>query len=121
LISRTKKAVNEMSPDNRKRAYRKDFALATILVAAGLVMSGLSLTELSARNPQMAQATPPLQSTPGAETKPSSPPEPTTTGSRPSEIPPQPAQPDAQAQKNGATPALPAAPAEKTAAPIKEK
>jgi hypothetical protein len=112
-----------MSPDNRKRGYRRDFALASMLVATGLVVSGLSLTELAARNPQpqMAQATPPLQSTPGAETKPSAPPEPTTTGTRPSQISPQPAQPDAQAQKNGAAPALPAAPAEKTAAPIKEK
>ena len=113
--------VNSMPADNRIRAYRKDFLLASVVVATGLVVSGLSLAELSTPGPQMAQATPPLQSTPGAENKPSAPPEPVTTGARPTEIPPQPAQPDAAAQKAGATPALPPAPAEKIAAPIKEK
>jgi hypothetical protein len=95
--------------------------LAGALVGLGVAISGLSLTELSARNTQFAQATPPLQSTPGAETKPSAPADPVTTGQRPSEIPPQPAQPDAQAQKAGATPVLPPAPAEKVAAPIQQK
>jgi hypothetical protein len=98
-----------------------DMLLAVTLVAAGLTMSGVSLIRLSAGNIQMAQATPPLQSTPGAENKPSAPSEPTTTGQRPSEIPPQPARPDAEAQKAGATPALPPAPAEKTAPPIQQK
>jgi hypothetical protein len=110
-----------MFPDKRKRAYRMDMLLAVTLVAAGLTMSGVSLIRLSAGNIQMAQATPPLQSTPGAENKPSAPSEPTTTGQRPSEIPPQPARPDAEAQKAGATPALPPAPAEKTAPPIQQK
>jgi len=112
-----------MSADPRKRGYIRDFLLAAALVTTGLVISGLSLTQLvKARGPQqMAQATPPLQSTPGAETKPSAPAEPVTTGSRPSTVPPQPARPDADAQKAGAEPALPAAPAEKTAPPIKEK
>lgn len=95
--------------------------LASAMVAVGLVISGLSVVQLKARNPQMAQATQPLQSTPGAETKPSVPAEPTTTGARPAEIPPEPARPDADAQKAGAQPALPPAPAEKTAAPIKER
>jgi hypothetical protein len=113
--------VNNMLSDDRKRGYRKDFLLASVLVATGLVISGLSLAELSTSGPQMAQATQPLQSTPGAENKPSAPAEPVTTGARPAEIPPQPARPDADAQKAGATPALPAAPAEKMAAPIKEK
>jgi hypothetical protein len=116
--------VNHMPSDDAKRGYRKDFVLASLMVATGLVVSGLSLAELttlSAREPQFAQATQPLQSTPGAESKPSAPPEPVTTGARPSEIPPQPAHPDADAQKAGATPALPPAPAEKVAAPIKEK
>ncbi len=82
----------------------------------------VSLMELRARDPQLlAQATPPLQSTPGAETKPSAPAEPVTTGTRPSKVPPEPARPDADAQKAGAEPALPLAPAEKTAPPIKEK
>src|SRR5450755_1764471 len=110
--------VNDMSSDDRKRAYRMDLLVASAMVAAGLAVSGASLVRLNAETTQMAQATPPLQSTPGAETKPSTPPEPTTTGARPSEIPPQPARPDAEAQKAGAAPALPPAPAEKTAAPI---
>jgi hypothetical protein len=110
-----------MISDDRKRAYRKDFAFASAMIVAGLVVSGLSLAELSTHGPQMAQATQPLQSTPGAENKPSAPAEPVTTGARPAEIPPQPARPDSDAQKAGATPALPAAPAEKMSAPIKEK
>jgi hypothetical protein len=114
-------AVKTMSSDQSKRAYRKDMLLASALVTAGLVMSGLSLAELPVRGPQLAQATHPLQSTPGAENKPSAPAEPATSGARPSEIPPQPARPDAEAQKSGAMPALPAAPAEKTAAPIKDR
>ena len=111
-----------MSADQNKRSYRIDFLLAAALVTTGLVMSGLSLAELRARGPQqLAQATQPLQSTPGAETKPAAPPEPVTTGTRPSNIPPQPARPDADAQKAGAQPVLPPAPAEKTAEPIKQR
>ncbi len=110
-----------MSPNDRKRAYRMDLLLASAMVATGLVVSGASLMDLAVREPRMAQATPPLQSTPGAETKPSAPAEPVTTGQRPTEIPPQPAHPDTEAQKAGATPALPPAPAEKIAPPIKEK
>jgi hypothetical protein len=112
-----------MSPDQRKRSARKDFLFATALVTAGLVISGLSLSQLKTHDQQqLAQATQPLQSTPGAETKPSAAPaEPTTTGTRPSNVPPQPARPDADAQKAGAQPVLPPAPPEKTAPPIKEK
>ena len=112
-----------MSPDDSKRVYRKDMLLASAMVAAGLAISGASVAQLKAghSNPQMAQATQPLQSTPGAETKPSAPAEPVTTGVRPSGVSPEPARPDADAQKNGAAPALPPAPAEKTAAPIKER
>jgi hypothetical protein len=109
-----------MSSNDGKRDLRKDLLLASTMVA-GLVVSDLSLAEIAVRNPQMAQATQPLQSTPGAETKPSAPSKPATTGTRPAELAPQPAHPDAQAQKEGATPALPAAPAEKTAPPIKER
>ena len=111
-----------MPVDFSKRGYTKDFMLAAALVTSGLVISGISLTELRARDAQhLAQATPPLQSTPGADSKPSTPADPATTGSRPSDIPPEPARPDAEAQKSGAQPALPPAPAEKTAAPIREK
>jgi hypothetical protein len=111
-----------MAPDDRKRSYRRDMLLAGIMVAAGVAMSGFAAADLlTKRHPQMAQATQPLQSTPGAETKPSAPAEPATTGKRPGDVPPEPARPDADAQKAGATPALPPAPAEKTAAPIKER
>jgi hypothetical protein len=109
-----------MSADNNKRSYRMDFVLAAALVTTGLVISGLSLTELRGTPPQqLAQATQPLQSTPGAETKPPAR-EPVTTGTRPPSVPPEPARPDAEAQKSGAQPALPPAPAEKTADPIKQ-
>jgi hypothetical protein len=111
-----------MSPDS-KRAYRKDMLLASAMVVVGLAMFSASVVQLKAGHPnaQMAQATQPLQSTPGAETKPSAPAEPTTTGVRPSGVSPEPARPDTEAQKAGAAPALPPAPAEKTAAPIKER
>jgi hypothetical protein len=97
--------------------------LAVVMVTAGLVVVGLSVAQLRANHPhpQVAQATHPLQSTPGAETKPSAPAEPTTTGTRPSATPPEPARPDAEARKAGAPSALPPAPAEKTAPPIKER
>jgi hypothetical protein len=111
-----------MSPDQNKRSYRIDFLVAATLVTTGLVVTGLSLAELSGRDPQqLAQATQPLQSTPGAETKQSAPSEPVTTGTRPSNIPPEPARPDADAQKAGAQPVLPPAPAEKQAEPIKQR
>jgi uncharacterized iron-regulated membrane protein len=111
-----------MVADDSKRAYRRDMLLAGMMVAAGLVISGVSLAQLAIRpHAQMAQATQPLQSTPGAETKPSTPAEPATTGTRPNAVPPEPARPDAEAQKAGAAPALPPAPAEKTAAPIKQR
>jgi hypothetical protein len=116
-------AVNPMSPDDRKRAYRMDVLLAGALVAAGLAITGLSVAKVSISkpHPQMAQATHPLQSTPGAETKPPAPAESTTTGARPSGVPPEPARPDAEAQKSGSQPALPPAPAEKSAPPIKDR
>jgi hypothetical protein len=111
-----------MSPDDSKRAYRKDLLLASAMVAVGLAIFGVSVVQLKDKSPQqMAQATQPLQSTPGADTKPSAPAEPATTGVRPSGVSPEPARPDADAQKAGAAPALPPAPAEKIAAPIKER
>ena len=62
-----------MSPDHSKRVYRRDLLLASAMVVAGLAVFGFSVVQLKARNPQVAQATPPLQSTPGADTKPSAP------------------------------------------------
>ncbi|MCX7320165.1 MAG: hypothetical protein NT113_11990 [Hyphomicrobiales bacterium] len=101
--------------------------LRTRVGIAALAIAGFagSSTAASARltlNPppaQMAQATPPLQSTPGAETKPEAPSDPATTGQRPHDTAPQPARPDADAKDAGAKPALPPAPAEKVAPPIK--
>jgi hypothetical protein len=111
-----------MSADDSKRDYREKLMFASALIAAGLVISALSLNQIKANDrPHLAQATPPLQSTPGAESKPSAPSEPVTTGTRPSSVPPEPAHPDADAQKAGAKPALPPAPAEKTAPPIQQK
>src|SRR4051812_7095036 len=107
---------------NSARAYRKDMLLAAAMVVAGLAMSGISAAELlTTRHQQMAQATQPLQSPPGAESNPSAPAEPATTGARPGDVPPEPARPKPEAQKAGAEPALPSAPAEKVAAPIKER
>jgi hypothetical protein len=114
--------LNDMLADDRQHEYRRDMLLASALIAVGLAISVLSLTEIRARDSlQIAQATQPTQSTPGAETKPSTPSEPATTGQRPSDVAPQPARPDADAQKAGAQPALPPAPAEKVAPPIREK
>src|ERR1700738_5311156 len=110
-----------MSLDDKKRAYRKDMLLASLLVTTGLVMSGLSLAELGARDPQqLAQATQPLQSSP-PDVQDNKPAESKPGGARPTPPAPEPARPDAQAQKAGAQPALPPAPAEKIAPPIQQK
>jgi hypothetical protein len=109
-----------MPSDDRKRAYRKDLLLASAMVAAGLTLSAVSLVEIATRNPQMAQATQPLQSSPPAAPN-SAPAESKPGGERPTTPAPEPARPDTQAQKEGAAPALPSAPAEKTAPPIKER
>jgi hypothetical protein len=113
--------VDAMIPTRNRRAYRKDLLLAGAMVVAGLGISAASLAQLAPDHARMAQATQPLQSTPGAASKPAEPAEPATTGARPQEIPPQPARPDADAQKAGAAPALPPAPAEKMAPPIPAK
>ena len=119
-----------MTPIDRKRAQTTDLLLASIIVAVGLVMTSLSLAQLASDDvrllasddTQTAQATPqPLQSTPGAESKPFAPDEPSQTGARPREISPQPARPDPDAIDAGAKAALPPAPAEKIAPPINAK
>ena len=109
-----------MTPDDRKRADKKDLLLASMMVVAGLAISGLALGRLAVDGQtRMAQATQPLQGTPST-TQGQAPAEAKPGGERPTTPAPEPARPDAEAQKNGATPALPAAPAEKTAAPIKQ-
>ena len=68
-----------MARDGTKRSYRTDMLLAGAMVVAGLAISGISAAELlTTPHQQMAQATQPLQSTPGAETKPSAPADPAT-------------------------------------------
>jgi cytoskeletal protein RodZ len=104
---------------DKKRAFRRDMLIASVLLAAGVGVSIVSMDQLRARDTQMAQATQPLQSSPStpnnapAESKPG--------GERPTTPAPEPAHPDAKAQKDGATAALPPAPAEKTAPPIQQK
>jgi hypothetical protein len=111
-----------MSADHRKRDYRERRMFAAALIAGGLVISATSLNQLRANDRhQVAQATLPLRSTPGAESKPSAPSLPVTTGTRPSGVQPEPARPDDEAQKAGVKPVLPPAPAEKTASPIQQK
>jgi hypothetical protein len=113
-----------MSPDERKRIDRRDLLFASALIAAGIVISALSVIELASQDPQrLAQVTQPTQSPqqsppdvrnkPPAESKPG--------GERPTTPAPEPVRPDAEAQKTGAQPVLPPAPAEKTAPPINEK
>jgi hypothetical protein len=111
-----------MTPDDSKRAYRRDMLLAIAMVAGGLAIAGVSIAEIRAGDAQhMAQATPPLQGTPAPPDQNKTPAESKPGGARPTTPAPQPAHPDSQAQKEGATPALPPAPAEKTGPPIKEK
>jgi hypothetical protein len=111
-----------MTPDDRKRAYRRDMLLAAAMVGAGLAISGASLAGIKASGAQhMAQATQPLQGTPAQPDRDKAPAESKPGGERPTTPAPQPARPDAQAQKDGAMPVLPPAPAEKTGPPIKEK
>ena len=105
------RVVKQMSPD-KDQVLRKDLLVAATLVGVGLLISAISLAELRAERPQLAQATQPSPSPP-AESKPG--------GTRPTTPAPEPARPDAEAQKEGAKPALPPAPAEKVAPPIKEK
>jgi hypothetical protein len=110
-----------MSLDDRKRGYRNDLLLASAMVAAGLSLSGFSLAVIAVHNPQMAQATQPLQSSPDPASRNDAPAESKPGGVRPTTPAPEPAHRDGGAQTTGAAPALPPAPPEKIAPPIKEK
>jgi hypothetical protein len=111
-----------MIPEDKKRIYRRDLLVASVMIVAGLAISGASLARIIiSDNPHVAQATPPLQGTPAPPDENKTPAESKPGGERPTTPAPEPAHPDAQAQKDGATPALPPAPAEKTAPPIKER
>ncbi len=112
-----------MMSSDKRRALRLDYLLASIMVAMGLVIAGLSLVRLSDR-PQLAQATTPPDSPPPRATVPAGkdngPAEAKPGGTRPTTPAPEPARPDPDAQKAGAAPALPAAPAEKIGEPIQK-
>ena len=112
--------------EDTNRAVGRQFWLATLLVTAGLAITGVSLARLHAQHQlQMAQATgtpgQPLQATPSPQPTNEPPAEAKPGGTRPTTPAPEPARPTADAQKEGAKPALPAAPAEKMAPPIPDK
>ena len=111
-----------MIPEDKKRIYRRDLLVASVMIVAGFAISGVSLAEIIiSDNSHVAQATPPLQGTPAPPDEDKTPAQSKPGGERPTTPAPQPARPDPQAQKEGATPVLPPAPAEKTAPPIKER
>jgi hypothetical protein len=111
-----------MIADDKKRTYRRDLLVASVMTMAGLALSGASLAEIIiSDNSHVAQATPPLQGTPAPADEDKTPAQSKPGGERPTTPAPQPARPDPQAQKEGATPVLPPAPAEKTAPPIEPK
>lgn len=110
-----------MISNDRQRANRTDLILSAILIAGGLMVSGMSLMQLASRDPtHLAQTTQPSEPTPSVPAgKSDGPAESTPGGTRPTTPAPEPARPDADAQKAGAQPALPPAPAEKMGEPIK--
>jgi hypothetical protein len=111
-----------MAAADSKRTLNRDLVLATLMIAAGVAISGLALTKLrAAHTAELAQATQPLQSSPPADPDKTQPAESKPGGERPTTPAPEPAHPGAQAQKEGAKPALPPAPAEKMAPPIQQK
>ncbi len=111
-----------MAANNGKRTLARDLLLAAVMVAAGLAISGMALTQLrAAHTAELAQATQPLQSSPPTGQDKTPPAESKPGGERPTTPAPEPARPDAQAQKEGAKPILPEAPAEKMAPPIQQK
>ena len=110
-----------MSMNEKNGNARKDLAIATLIVAAGLVMPGVFLMQLTQGKTEIAQLNPPQTSPVAPAGNENGPAEAKPGGTRPTTPAPEPAQPNADAQKAGSQPALPAAPAEKVAPPIKEK
>jgi len=109
-----------MTPGEIKRSNRFSFILAATLIAGGLIVTGVSLMQLTSHNNiQFAQTTQPSDTTPSVPAgKSDGPAESMPGGTRPTTPAPEPARPDADAQKAGAKPALPPAPAEKMGEPI---
>lgn len=113
--------ASERNDNARKRNARQDLAIATVIVAVGMVMSGVSLLQLAQGNAEIAQVNPPQTSPVTPADRRDGPAEAKPGGTRPTTPAPEPARPDADARKAGAQPALPPAPAEKVAPPIQEK
>ncbi|HLX15410.1 MAG TPA: hypothetical protein VKS24_09405 [Bradyrhizobium sp.] len=109
-----------MPSDDRERQSGRDSFLASLLIVAGIVISGVSLVEIAKTDGRMAQTTQPSQPSPPPESN-DRPAESKPSGVRPTTPAPEPAQPSAQAQKEGVKPALPPAPAEKMAPPMKDR
>ena len=108
---------------NDKGRLKLDLTIAASLLAAGLVVSVVSLAQIRAEGRmQLAQATQPLQGTPSDEQS-KVPAEAKPGGERPTTPAPEPARPEPQTQgaAGAAKPALPPAPAEKIAPPIEKK
>jgi hypothetical protein len=110
-----------MTPDEERKINRADLLLSAILIAGGLVLSGISLMQLASRGElHLAQTVQPSEQSPSVPAgKSDGPAESKPGGTRPTTPAPEPARPDADAQRAGAKPALPPAPAEKTGEPIK--
>ena len=107
-----------MGLSNRKRGT--DFAIAALMIAAGLALTGVSVAKIVKADTRVAQATPPLQGSPSAPAS-ETPAESKPGGTRPTTPAPEPARPDPQAQKEGAKAALPPAPPEKIAPTMQTK
>jgi len=111
-----------MTPDDRKRAYRRDMLLAAAMVGAGLAISGASLAGIKASGAQhMAQATQPLQGTPAPPDRDKAPAESKPGGERPTTPAPQPARPGRAGPEGRRNAGTTARAGEKTGPPIKEK
>jgi hypothetical protein len=115
-------AVTPMAGYLDKFTLKRDLLLAGVLIASGVVVTGVSLMAIRAADTRLhfAQGTPPLQGTPAPDDQNKAPAESKPGGERPTTPAPEPARPDPQTQ-GAAKPALPQAPAEKYAPPIKEK
>ena len=110
-----------MAGNQDKDSVKRNLLIACMLIAAGVMVTGVSLVEIRAESRQdVAQATQPLQGTPSPGDQNKAPAESMPGGERPTTPAPEPARPEPQTQ-GLAKPVLPQAPAEKYAPPIKEK
>ena len=111
-----------MFPDKNRKANRSELLLSALLIAGGLMVSGVAVTHMVSRGEvRLAQAPSPSEITPSVPAgRTDGPADSMPGGARPTTPAPEPARPDADAQRAGAKPALPAAPAEKMGEPIKK-